>query len=135
MAFVKFTETGRSFYPKASINPKGSLSFSDGARQRFDMDKYAFGVFYYDAENKQIGIELGNDEATEGAVKLRLRQTGGATMGAKSFVDYFDLNIQKTTMFDVKAGQSANWVVIDLKTARERNTKDDEVMGEEDSNP
>lgn len=125
MAFVKFTETGKSFAPKASLNDRGYLSFNNGARKRFAIDKYEYAVLYNDAENRKIGVEFTNEASAEGAVKLRVRQTG-ATIGAKSFIDFFDIKIAKTTIYDVAQGDSPQWVVIDLATGRERNTKDDE---------
>ena len=125
MAFVKFTETGKSFAPKASLNDRGYLSFNNGARKRFNIDKYEYAVLYNDAENRKIGVEFTNEASAEGAVKLRVRQTG-ATIGAKSFIDFFDIKISKTTIYDVSQGDSPQWVIIDLATGRERNTKDDE---------
>ena len=40
MAFEKFKQTGRSYASKVSISPRGMISFTDGARHRFGLDKY-----------------------------------------------------------------------------------------------
>jgi hypothetical protein len=130
MAFVKFTETGKSFSPKASINPRGYLSFNDGAKRRYKIDEADFVIIYYDAENKKIGIELGKGEPVEGALKLRKRETG-ATVGAKSFVDFFNIPITKTTIYSIIQGENPNWMILDLTKGKERNTKNDEEGGDD----
>ena len=76
MAFEKFTQTGRSFAPKASISTYGTLSFNDGARRRYQMDDYTHCILYYDRDTHRVGIELTNDGRTAGARTLRHRRTG-----------------------------------------------------------
>jgi hypothetical protein len=119
MAFVKFTETGRSFVARVSISPRGMISLNDGARKKFNVDQYEYVVLYYDGERKLVGLELAKDGSTEGAVRIRLRPTG-ADFGAKSFVDFFEIAPKNTTMYNVQAGQQENWIIIDLNTGRER---------------
>ncbi len=75
MAFIKFTEHGRSFAPRASISRTGTLSFSYGARNRHLAD-YKFCVLYYDPDTRRIGIELTNDDNAEGHAKSGLGQRG-----------------------------------------------------------
>lgn len=128
MAFVKFTETGKSFAARVSISPRGMLSFNDAARRKFEMDKYAFCVLYYDKDRGLIGVEFINDENAEGAIKLRIRNTG-ADVAAKSFTDCFEIAPSSTSMYEISKGEQDNWVLIDLKTARERKSKQD---GEDD---
>jgi hypothetical protein len=125
MGFVKFTETGKSFTPKATISPRGMISFNDGSRRKYKLDAYKCCVLYYDYEDKKVGIELTNDESAEGAVKLRLRATG-ADIGAKSFIDFFEIAPEVTTMYFVTSGNEENWLVIDLGKGRERKGKKDE---------
>ena len=138
MAFVKFTETGKSFAARASISPRGMLSFNDGARRKYKLDQYKFCVLYYDAEAKLVGVELTNDEQASGAIKLRIRTTG-ADLGAKSFIDFFEIAPKNTCMYDIRQGESEEWVIIDLTTARERKKSgaeeddDDDFIGEPDT--
>ena len=47
------------------------------------------------------------------------------------FIDFFDIKINKTTIYDVSPGDLPQWVVIDISTGRERNTREDE---EDDGN-
>ena len=122
MAFIKFTDTGKSFAAKASISPRGMLSFSDGARRKFGLDKHGYGILYYDKEQGMVGIELTSDENAPGAVRIRNRTTG-ADMGVKSFIDFFEISPKTTSMYEIKAGQEENWILLDLKTARTRKTK------------
>lgn len=125
MAFVKFTETGKSFAARASISPRGMISLNDGARRKFSLDSFNFAVLYYDAEKKLVGIELTNNENTEGAIKIRLRTTG-ADLAAKSFIDFFEISPTVTTMYSVTGGEQENWILIDLNSGKERKTGNDE---------
>ncbi|MBW3622847.1 MAG: hypothetical protein KY468_05490 [Armatimonadetes bacterium] len=124
MPFVKYIETGRSFASKASVSKTGLISFNDGARRRFLMDEFDFCVLYYDKETRKIGIELTKDENAEGARKLRKRTTG-ADVAAKSFIDFFQIPLQGTTMCDAEADEDSNLIVLDLKkgTLRKRSEK------------
>ena len=119
MAFEKFTETGKSFVARVSISPRGMLNFTDGARRRFRMDDYSHCVLYYDKDTQRIGMEMVKGDSAEGSVKLRIRKTG-ADIGIKSFIDFFAIAPKKTTMYEVRSGEEQHWVVIDLKTGRER---------------
>lgn len=119
MAFVKFTEVGKSFMARVSISPRGMLNMTDGARRKYEVDKYDHCVLYYDAEEQVIGMEMTQDEHAEGAIKIRKRETG-ADLGIKSFLDYFDIVPAKTSMYEIEQGQAPNWINIKLKTARER---------------
>lgn len=119
MAFIKFTETGRSFSLRTSINPKGSISLNYGARRKFSLEKFSFAVLYYDEEKGMIGIELTNDENAEGAIKIKLRKTG-ADIAAKSFVDFFQITPMVTTVYSIKNGERDNWIIVDLNSGRLR---------------
>ncbi len=124
MAFVKFTETGRSFSARSSITPKGMISLNDGSRRRFCLEKFSFAVLYYDSEKNLVGIELTNDENAEGGIKIRLRTTG-ADIAAKSFVDFFEIAPRVTTMYSIKNGEQDNWIVLDLNSGKERKVRKD----------
>lgn len=119
MAFVKFTETGKSFTPKISISSRGMVGFNQGARNRFELEKYKVCILYYDKDEHKVGIELSTDENAEGAMRLRLRQIG-ADIGAKSFLAYFDIAPEGTMLYPAKAGDQPNWIIIDLKTGKQR---------------
>jgi hypothetical protein len=125
MAFVKFTETGKSFSARSSISPKGMISLNDGARRKFCLEKFSFAVLYYDSEKSMVGIELTNNENAEGAIKIRLRTTG-ADIAAKSFVDFFEISPTVTTMYSIKNGEQDNWIVVDLNSGKERKVSKDE---------
>lgn len=127
MAFVKFTEHGRSYTSRASISKNGMLSFSDGARRRFGMDERGMCVLYYDADTRRIGIEFTDNESAEGARRIRLRSTG-ADVAAKSFVEYFNIGVRETMLFSVERDEETGLAVIDLESGRKRikkNTLDD----------
>jgi len=119
MAFIKFTEHGRSYSAKVSISRNGMLSFSDGARKRFEMDKLAICVLYYDPDTRRIGVEFTADEKAEGARKIRLRSTG-ADVAAKSFVEFFNIGVQETTIFPLERDEDTGLAVIDLDSGKRR---------------
>lgn len=124
MAFVRFTEAGRSFSPKATVSSYGMIGFNDGARKRFRLDEYKSAVLYYDADNRRIGVELTNDEHAQGARKIRFRVTG-ADIAAKSFVDFFGIAVPETTVYPLAKDQDSGFLVIDLAQgiARGKGTK------------
>lgn len=119
MAFIKFTEHGRSYAAKASISKNGMLSFSDGARKRFEMDKSRFCILYYDPETKRIGIEFTTDKNAEGARKIRFRSTG-ADVAAKSYVDFFDIGIKETMLFPIEKDNDTGYAIIELSKGKPR---------------
>lgn len=122
MAFLKYTETGRSHVAKATLAQSGRLSFSDGARKRFGMDEYTHCVLYYDPETQRVGIEMINDEKAEGAIRLRHRATG-SDVSAKSFADFFSIGPAVTTSYTVTRDASNGWLVIDLREGRARKSR------------
>ena len=83
-------------------------------------------MLYYDRDANLIGVELTNDQTAEGVIKIRHRKTG-ADVGAKSFIDFFEIAPKVTTMYSIGAGESDKWINIDLNKGRERktNTEDD----------
>ena len=124
MVFEKFTQTGRSFAPKASISTYGTLSFNDGARRRYQMDDYTHCILYYDRDTHRVGVELTNDKSIQGSRTLRHRTTG-SDVSAKPFVDYFNIHIAGTTYYDLDKDEQTGLLVFDLLkgTMRKRKTR------------
>lgn len=122
MAFIKFTQSGKSYAAKASLSKSGMLSLSDGARQRFRLDEFGFCVLYYDPESSQVGIELTADKNAEGARKIRFRQTG-ADIAAKSFVDFFGIDARETKTYVIEQDTETGMLVVDLTTGKTRNER------------
>jgi len=122
MAFIRFTQSGRSFAAKASISRTGMLSLNDGARRRFGIDRFKYCVLYYDPDTRRVGMEFTDDAEAEGVRKVRLRKTG-ADVAARSFVDFFDLGIRETTAFPVERDEGTGYLVIDLAQGTERVTR------------
>lgn len=127
MAFVRFTEIGKSFKPKATITTGGVISLNEGAKKGLDIDNYIYCILYYDDDGKQVGIQLTNDQNEEGAIKIRKRKTG-ADIGAKSFLTRFKIDVQTTTMYHIDKDVVTGWLIIDLSSGRERKS------GEKDLN-
>ncbi len=119
MPFVKFTGNGRSFAPKVSINKIGVISLNEGSVERFKIRSYKFGVFYFDIEKSRIGIQLTN-KTEEGAILIRFRRTGGASFGAKSFLEYFSIRPGETHLYNLSQGEREEFLVIDLGISRIR---------------
>ena len=124
MAFEKFTQTGRSFAPKASISTYGTLSFNNGARKRYQMDEYTHCILYYDRDTHRVGIEMTCDRNIKGSRTLRHRKTG-CDVSAKPFVDYFNIHIAGTTYYDLDRDEQTGLLVFDILKGvmRKRKTK------------
>ena len=134
MAFVKYTDTSRSHAAKASIGyPSGLLGFNDAARRRFKMDDFGYVILYYDAEEHRIGVELTKAAEAEGAKKIRFRPTG-ADVSIKGFLDFFEVEISKTTSYDVRHDPDSRYLILDLKSGRERGAsrKSDDGFSEDE---
>lgn len=133
MPFVKFTEKGRAFAPKATLSRSGMLSMNDGAYRRFEMDQFEFCVLYYDPETRRVGIELIKDPHTEGARKLRRRQGGGADISAKSFCDFFEISVSETTVYPIQRSDrpdEGEILTIDLTVGVIRNVEKTKHAGD-----
>lgn len=113
MGFVKFTEVGKNFTPKVSINPRGMMSFNQGAKRKFNLDKFTHAVLYFDPACKTVGCEMTNDETTEGAHKLRVKENS-VEVNARSFLSFFEIEPQVTQTFGLVQGPDTTWLVIDL---------------------
>lgn len=113
MAFIKFTLTGRSFIPKASIWSRGQIGLNNGAITRYSLNNYQYAVFYFDEEENKVGIRFSNKEDEEGAVKFTVRKSG-ATIGAKAFLDCYAIDYSETRQYDFKHDKENDIYVIDL---------------------
>jgi hypothetical protein len=111
--FERFTEVGRVFRPRASLRENGQIGFNHGCVKRYDMDKYAHVVLFYDAENKRIGIMLTNATEEEGACNL-ITKSGGGTVSARSFLEYYHLTPKKTNQYDIYKDPESGFLVIQL---------------------
>ncbi|MBS1727094.1 MAG: hypothetical protein JST51_10275 [Armatimonadetes bacterium] len=118
MAFEKFTEVGKSFLPRATITARGLLGFTEGACRRYGIDSDTLAVMYFDRETNRIAIELTKQEQP-GSTKVRHR-TSGADLSIKSFLAYYQIDVSRTTMFDIVVEPTTGWLIIDLNNGRER---------------
>jgi len=126
MAFERFTKTGRSFVPKVSIWSRGQIGFSVGAVNRFKLEEYDYVVFMFDQDEKKIGFLFTTDENEEGAVKLNKRDTG-VIVGAKSFLDYYDIDYSGTAQYTMRHDRENNLYVISLDENEKTEEKEDDT--------
>lgn len=113
MGFVKFTEVGKNFTPKVSVNPRGMLCFNQGAKRKFSMDQYTHAVLYFDPERKTVGVEMTNNDTAEGAHKMRVKESG-VEVNARGFLTFFEIEPQQTQTFGLIQGKESAFLVIDL---------------------
>jgi hypothetical protein len=118
MAFERFVEGGRSYSPKASLNRSGLIGLNEGARKRFELENFKYCVLYYDRDARRIGIQLTNDPNEQGIRKVRLRPTG-ADVSAKSFFQFFDLDVRVTKSYPVARDPESEYLIVDLKGGAE----------------
>lgn len=118
--------------PKVSIWSRGQMGFSVGAVNKFKLDQYDYVVFLFDPEERKIGFFFTADENEDGAVKLNKRDTG-VMVGAKSFLDYYDIDYSKTTQYTMKHDKEQNLYIISLDENETVQEKENEREIEEDS--
>ncbi len=119
MRFIKHTEVGKRFLPRVSMSQDGLISFSDAATKKYNINEFQFVVLYYDPEARHVGIELINDEKAEGAIKLRLRETGAYAAG-KSFVGKFEISLTATTTYDLNKDEETGFLFFDMNKGSAR---------------
>ena len=122
MTFEKFTQSARSFAPKVSLSATGVINFNHGALKRMQLNEFKICILYYDRAAHQIGIEFSHDDKAEGALNLRKRLTG-ADLGARKFLDFFNIRPSVLTIYDLEAGDRANFYVIHLNQGKEKIVK------------
>lgn len=124
MAFQRFSQVGQIFKSKASISTFGMLSFSSGARQRFNIDenKYKFGALFFDTETRIIGIQLLEEDDGHGVVKLRFRDKG-LDLAIKSFLEYYNILPKTTSLYEIEKNEQTGMLLVKLDTAKERISK------------
>lgn len=130
MAFERFERIGGIYVSKASISNRGVISLSQGACTQFKLskDNAKYVQLFYDKGSKLIGLIFVAEK--DGAVaNVRPRSTS-LDFSAKSLLDFYDIMPKKTSMYEISKLEDG-MIVIDMKTARERKTKDDN--GEENS--
>ena len=123
MPFERFAETGRGYSPRASMSKAGLIGLNKGAVQRYDVDIYKLCVLYFDRETRRIGIEFTNDADARGARPIRKGKAGGAFIGAKNFLEYYDIAPSATTLIPVDRDEEANLLVLELGRGTLRGSK------------
>lgn len=113
MSFERFVKTGKSYRPRISIRANGQFGFTSGAIEKFQLNQYKYAVLFYDKENSKIGIKLTNNEEN-GILKLQIRASN-AFLSAKPFLDYYDIDHNKTKRYDALWDADEEMVVISLR--------------------
>ncbi|OGP07543.1 MAG: hypothetical protein A2048_08745 [Deltaproteobacteria bacterium GWA2_45_12] len=114
MAFERFTNTNKSFISKVSIRSNGQIGFSQGLIHKFHLESFKFGVLFYDKDEGKVGIQLTNDEKESGICKLQVRPQN-ASLSAKAFLDFFDLDYQETRSYPMQWDEENKMIIVNLK--------------------
>jgi hypothetical protein len=119
VAFVKFApETKKSVSARASINPKGLISFTEQAVAAYNVKSYGFATLYYDAGRNAIGIELSKSKG-DGAKKL-LSRGNRIAISAADFRSHFGIDNTATLMVDLVPDEKSRLLVMNLGAAKAR---------------
>ncbi len=132
MAFERFTKIGKSFVPRVSIWSRGQVGFSVGAINRYKLEQFDYVVFMYDPDERKIGFMFTSDGNEAGAVKLNKRETG-ITVGAKSFLDYYDIGYSETAQYTMKHDKEHDLYVISLDENEKPEENEDNPEAEQDN--
>lgn len=131
MAFERFENIGGIYVSKASISNRGMITLSQGACKQYELNEQTakYVQLYYDKEARLIGMLFISEK--DGAVaNVRIRSTA-LTFSAKSLLDFYGIMPKKTSMYKISKAENG-MIIIDMNTARERQTKDTEAE-EQDS--
>ena len=115
MGFERFTQTGRSFKPKISIRGNSQIGFNCASIKEFKLGEYKFAVLFYDKDARKIGIRLTNDKNEEGACKLRVRENAGASISARSYIDFYKLHKLDKRRFDASWNDKEKMIIVTLE--------------------
>ena len=113
MPWDRFTNEARSYAPRGSMTKDGHISFTKGAKRRFDMGRFSFCALYYDHATRRVGVELTNDESTQGVRRMRFKD-GGVQVSAKNFIDYYGIGSKETRVFEVSRDEASGFLVLEL---------------------
>ncbi len=115
MGLEFFRETGRGYRPKASIRKQGQIGLNQGAIKRFGVGKFKFAVLGFDRDIQRVYVHLTNNDQELGSNRVMVRDNNG-TIGAKAFLDYFDIDYQKETKsYEVKKEEGTGYLIFDLQ--------------------
>lgn len=93
----------RGFQPKLSLRPRGQIGLNQGAVRKFKLKEYKYALVGFDGNSQTIAIKPTNDQEQKGVVKLRVNQKGtDATISAKAFFDYYEIECSKTLRLDAE---------------------------------
>jgi hypothetical protein len=116
MVFQKFTKTGtRGYTPKVSIWQRGQIGFNQGAARKLNLGEYEFAILFYDSDTRRIGVNFTNDGNEEGAIKLSTRSSGGASLSARAFLDFYGIDHSDTKKYDISFDEENKLYVIQLE--------------------
>lgn len=117
----KHTGVGRSYVTRISLSPRGLISITNGAVQRYGLLDKEWAELYYDSEDRIVALKP-LVAKTDDALKLRKRDTG-AYVAAQSFVGCFQIVLTKTTSYDLKIDTESGLLYFELDKGRERKAK------------
>jgi hypothetical protein len=117
MNFVKFTKPLKNPLI-CSVNNTGRIHLNTGIKREFSLDKYKFAVLYHDLENKLFCIEFLCDEDAlkEQHLHKMTHYVSGASINAKTFLEFLGICKEKTTRFSVKKDND-NRIIVDFSHA------------------
>ncbi len=112
MGFEFFERSSRGFRPRASIRKQGQIGLSQGAVRRFGLKNWKYAILGYDREAKQVALKLTNDEDAAGVQRIVIKD-GSASVSARSFLEYFDIQYRdRTRQFDVEFDSDEKLLIV-----------------------
>jgi len=112
MPFIKFSETARSYKPKASIRANGTIGFNSGAVAKFNLRSYNYVLLFYDKDTNLVGVKPTKTEE-EGAHRINRGKTG-AWISCRRFFDYFGIATDGTKRYDARWDDKEKMIVFQV---------------------
>lgn len=125
-----FTKSAsRGFQPKLSLRQRGQIGLNQGAVRKWRLQEYKFALVGFDKNSQTIAIKPTNDQEQKGVVKLRVNKQGtDATISAKAFFDYYEIECRKTLRLDAEWDDDLDAITAKMPEEKGKGGEDEIVI-------
>lgn len=113
MSFELFNYMNKTITPKISIRKDGNIGFSHRVVDDFNLRNNVFCELYFDEDRNCIGFKFTNNESVGITIRIIKRKIDVCII-AKRFLDYYDIDYQKTRAYLGQVSEEEGLIYIDL---------------------
>ena len=100
--------------PQASLWKTGQINLNRPFLEKFEAEKYAHAILFYDEEKKKIAFRLVSNDKEPGTITLS-KKAGGVIIHAMGFLKYFGIERGKARHFAVRRDDKQDLFILDEK--------------------